>query len=1080
MRKIPNTLFSKKSIEKFCVDVNLNSKQKSAAKKWKELLDGGELKIETQNEAAFIEIILNDLLGYPKPWEGLQQKVDYMDISFPPSPNRGIVFELKGRGKELDRHQHYDKAEQDTPILQTMNYINKNPGYEFGICTNYEEFVLITKNDGLSKCYRFNFPPKGQKLTEEEIIEFVGIFSKKRIVDLGLIGKISYESIIEQKDLTNDFYRLFHETRLMLIKSFEDKKLIHRNESIKFAQMFLNRLIFVFFGQDNDLVTSGLFTKEILKILEAGNIKEGTTKIFDHIQTIFTWMDKGSNEIDNRLGFDGELFKDTLDRNAFFYDVRKPEFYEKITKKTKFKKKPKITNPEVKRIVESYRGKLSPIITNLLIMDSYDFRSQISVNILGHIFEQSIGDLEELRSEEVSKKKKEGVFYTPEYITEHICTNTIIPYLSKEGNTDVHNLVLEYSENIDELEKKFTKIKILDPACGSGAFLIKAIDVLLDISREIQEFKEEKGEYSTGGQYTFDKWNEDVKIRGIIQNNIYGVDINSESIEITKLSLFLKIATKNKKLFSLSERIKKGNSLVDDKSVDEHAFGWEDEFPEVMKFGKFDIIIGNPPYIRVQLLDHKHIDWFKENYKKTAYRRVDVSGLFFELGKKLLKENGLLCFIISNQFLVTDYGRKTREFLLKNFKILNIVDFGWLPVFEGAITYVGIFNLMNSNPSNFQCLKIREEDLGRPISLDKSFDVEIDNLSNEPWILWDKPTLKLLGKLKQFPTIKDIGNAGTGLFTGLDEILLLNKKKLDTLGLEKEIVLPVLTGSDPSRYGYLKPSEFVIYPYKLVEDKTIILDKGEFQNKFSKAYKYLLDHKNQLLKRKDSRKTFEDKKDWFGLTRFGKLDIFKREKIVTPGEVRDNKFAIDTTGSGFLNARVFCIIIDDKKYDLRYVLGMLNSKIVEFFLHKTSPLKQKGYFAYASKFLNDVPVPLADKPIQELVSKKVSEIIEINKQLQEQKDEFLDLLTINHSIKITRDLNHFYELDFDKFVKELDKQDKKLSLDKQLEWRKFFNSSKTKILGYQDRRKRIDNEIEEMFYSVYDLNKNETKIVLKN
>lgn len=1072
------------------MDVTLSPTQKKAAKKWKELLDKGELKVETQNESAFIEIILNDLLGYPKAWEGLNQKVDYMDVSFPPSPKRGIVFELKGKGKDLFKPQHYDNPSQQTPILQTMNYINENPGYEYGICTNYEEFVLITKEYGISQCYRFKFPDENQQLTEEHIREFVGIFSKDRIVDLGFVDKLHHESVIEEKELTEDFYKLFHETRLMLKQSFEDdNKMITSEQAIKYAQMYLNRLIFIFFAEDNNLITIRLFTEEILKILEAepNIIKEGTTKISDQIQTIFTWMDSGSNEIDNRLGFNGEFFNESIDRNAFFYDISDQSIYKEIRKKIKFKKRPRL-NPELEKICNRFDGKLNPIITNLLIMDGYDFKDQINVNILGHIFEQSIGDLEELRNEVTTKRKKDGVFYTPEYITNFICKNTIIPYLSKKGVTDPHDLVLEYSDNINELEQKFKEIKIVDPACGSGAFLVKSIEVLTSIYEEIQSFKQNRGAYTVtkkgkksgiAVQATLDKETEDVIARGIIQNNIYGVDINPESVEITKLSLFLKIATKNKKLIGLSERIKVGNSLIDDKNIDDRAFCWESNFPEVMKFGKFDIVIGNPPYVRVQYLPHKHIDWYKKN-KKTPFRRVDLSTIFFELAESLIHKDGKVCFISSNQFLVTDYGKKSREFLLQNFQILNIIDFGWLPVFEDALTYVSIFNLKKGTPSNFPCLKVSEKDFGKPLKLNQSFNVEISNLSEKPWVLWDKPTLNLLAKLKKFPKIRNMGNAGTGLFTGLDDILLLNNEQISSLGLEKNILLPVIVGHDSSKYGTIKPKEFVIYPYKLVGTKTLIFDELYFKNNYIKTYKYLKDNKDLLLERKDSRKTFKEKKDWFGLTRFGQLEIFKREKIVTPGEVRENKFTIDMTGSGFLNARVFCIIIDDKKYDIRYVLGMLNSKIIEFFLHKTAPLKQGGYFAYSSKFLNDVSIPLIEQSIQLRVKEKVSKLLEIFGKIQEQNDEFGDLLKANLSLTITENLNNFVDLELDEFIKELTKQKKKLSLEEQSQWRKFFNTSKNQILDYLKEAKKIEGEIEEISYSVYDLDKNEINLILKD
>ena len=276
--------------------------------------------------------------------------------------------------------------------------------------------------------------------------------------------------------------------------------------------------------------------------------------------------------------------------------------------KDKIKLKIKPDNA-IQNLIDRER-KLNPIIKNLLMMDSFDFTTDLNVNILGHIFEQSISDLEELKEEKVSRRKKECVFYTPEYITDYICRNTIIPYLSKSGTNSTQTLIYEYENNIEELEKKFREIKILDPACGSGAFLIKAVDILLEIHKEILNLKQflRPEKYSDNGQAKMDKWNEESEAKEIIENNIYGVDINPESAEITKLALFLKIAERGKKLSELTNNIKVGNSLISDKSIDKMAFNWELEFPQIFYDENdkervntgFNVVIGNPPYLNIR------------------------------------------------------------------------------------------------------------------------------------------------------------------------------------------------------------------------------------------------------------------------------------------------------------------------------------------------------------------------------------------------------------------------------------------------------------------------------------------------
>ena len=213
---------------------------------------------------------------------------------------------------------------------------------------------------------------------------------------------------------------------------------------------------------------------------------------------------------------------------CIFRDFHNPKLFSDILKHSKLKKSVKLDEYSEK-IIKKYTDKLNPLISNLLIMDSFDFNTDVNVNILGHIFEQSISDLEELSGDKVSKREKEGVYYTPEYITDYICRNTIIPYLSKSGKTtDTQDLVSEYVDDIESLEKKFREMRILDPACGSGAFLVKAVDILLEINKAIQNYKQSLGKYSTGDQFSLDKWNEESEIRAIIENNIHGVDINEE------------------------------------------------------------------------------------------------------------------------------------------------------------------------------------------------------------------------------------------------------------------------------------------------------------------------------------------------------------------------------------------------------------------------------------------------------------------------------------------------------------------------------------------------------------------------
>ena len=241
-----------------------------------------------------------------------------------------------------------------------------------------------------------------------------------------------------------------------------------------------------------------IIEERILKTLDSIHLfSSNSSQISKVIVGLFKDLDKGSDFPIKIFGFNGGLFKHPIPERIYFKDFREDKFFKEERQNSKLKEKQRQKlNKKVQENFNQYKNKLNPIIENILLMASYDFNSEVNVNILGHIFEQSISDLENLQvGEEDSRRKKEGIFYTPEYITDYICRNTIIPYLSKKGTNKVSNLIDEYTDNIEELEKKFKDIKILDHACGSGAFLIKSTEIMLEIFEVIQKFKQWKGNY---------------------------------------------------------------------------------------------------------------------------------------------------------------------------------------------------------------------------------------------------------------------------------------------------------------------------------------------------------------------------------------------------------------------------------------------------------------------------------------------------------------------------------------------------------------------------------------------------------
>lgn len=608
-----------------------------------------------------------------------------------------------------------------------------------------------------------------------------------------------------------------------------------------------------------------------------------------------------------------------------------------------------------------------------------------------HYINPSPRILEELKQEGTSRRKKEGVYYTPEYITDYICRNTIIPYLSKSGVDSVYELVEEYKDNLDELEKKFKEIKILDPACGSGAFLVKAIDVLLEIHKEIQSRKENK-KYSGEQLQITHEWDENKEIRAIIENNIYGVDINPESIDITKLSLFLKLASNERKLIGLSRNIKAGNSLIDDKTVDSRAFDWKKEFPEVLheEFGGFDIVIGNPPYVR-SMQTVKIKPYLQKQYCTYA-GDADLYVYFFERGLSLLKDNGVFSIIVSSKFTKAKYAVNLRNHLL-SFDIHSFIDFGDLPVFEDATTYPCIITIRKSVPN--KKIKSYKVDSLNFTSLDSFLSdretlVEYFQRDADGWYFEEDDVKHLLSKIQNnsrpLNTIVADDQFFRGVTTGYNEAFVITEnEKRDIIkknGKSAEIIFPYLSGKEIKRYGLEWENNYIIFVRRGLDisQYPAILDHLE---KFRKQLTPKSGGGTERVGRKAGNYKWYEIQD---STEYWK--IFLQEGIIFPHFNKYSNFAL-TSGGFFPNNKAYVIANSD-----RFLLGILNSKLMNFYLKSVCPFVRGEYYEYMPQYVEKFPVTESRK-FEKEISHNVEKLINANKVLIETKRGFIpDLKTI--------------------------------------------------------------------------------------
>ena len=1083
MDEFSGTFMGEKTIKRLTENISITPKQQSKASEWLDMMEKGELEGETKQYINFANIILNDILGYDS--KKVIHNEDNVEYQYADASGEKILcIEAKGtHTKRLFDPQSRTNNAHRTPIAQTWDYM-RTGDLEWGICTNYRYFALMKRNEK-GKGYLFDF--KDIKTEPEKLKEFIGIFSKKRLIDDGDVDNIIYESIIEQKKVGKEFYKLYHETRLMLIQSFTNEN-ISNERAIYFTQIFLNRLIFIFFVQDKEgfLSNKHLFAERIQNLLNSDQVTEHSRKVYDEISELFIAFDKGSQ----KLGvprFNGGLFSSSeFPQKIFFSDLTDPNYFKEISD-ADIVTKPIKLNKIAQKTINKYGNQLNPIIVNLLLLDSFDFKKEINEEVLGQIFEQSISDLEELKSNGISKRKTDGIFYTPSYITKFICMNTIIPYLSKTNVTTIDELINEYRDDINVLFEKFKQIKILDPACGSGAFLIQSIDVLLDIHKQIQYVKELSGNYSAGNQSLMTKWNEQTEIKTIIENNIHGVDVNRESIEITQLSLFLKLASSERPLTGLSKNIQNGNSILEDDS----GFTWERNFPtifndpllkkneEQLKLTEklvdgFDIVIGNPPYIRQELF--KEIKPKLSQKYNSYHSSADMYTYFIEKGVKLLKSGGLLSFIVPNKFMKTVYGENLRKFLVNSTQLQLIYNFDDYPVFEDATTYTMIMTLKKhqKEDSNFVYSELDNQKTKIPFVEFEQNQIKFpqSKISSDPWLLAKPEVINLIEKLSENNiTLKEFTNNKIyrGISTGRNDVFIIDKETKELLKKDSKankIIKKIVTGTEVKRYKIDFQGMYILFipwNYDLEDCESIKT--------------YLTNNKDELSSRPVVK---QGRFNWWALSRYGSTSshLLSQTKIIYPRITNQCNFCIDESKEMYLSDNNFFISSDSKS-----LLALLNSKLIFFFMKNHCPTLQGGYFDFRRPYVEKIPIHKSLHNFDEVLSKNVSTIMEKTLEYQNTEKYFWSAIkSAFEPSEIDPSIKSIIEIDFDFFKDELNKNSKnpldvKETPDVYMTWKKMFDETQKSLQEKSSKIIELEDEIDSIVFEMYGLTKLEIKII---
>lgn len=1023
---------------------------------------------EEQFQEGFLRELFVKILGYTlNPEPNFNLTTEYKNVKDSKKADGAII--INSHVKAVIELKGTDTTDLGKVESQAFNYKNNQPECVYVVTSNFEKLRFYIEN--AIEHLEFNL----FNLTEEEFHLLYVCLAHKNI-ESNVAKHIKDESVSQEdvitKKLYNDyslFKRELYQNLVKLNPGYDQLELFKK------SQKLLDRFLFIFFAEDRSLLPTNLIFR-INKEWQQLREMRIEVSLYDRYKVYFNDLNHGAKvslpafsqtaaakkEEYQIYAYNGGLFKDDEILSAV-----------KIDDDVLFKHTEKLSN--------------------------YDFASEVDVNILGHIFENSLNELDEIKAQlegqEVektkTKRKKDGVFYTPKYITKYIVDNTVGKLCSdKKAELQLndedyiidkkrqHKTKQALTDKLNTYRNWLLQLTICDPACGSGAFLNQALDFLIAEHRYIDELQAKL----FGDALVLS----DVE-GSILENNLFGVDINEESIEIAKLSLWLRTAQPNRKLNDLNSNIKCGNSLIDDVFVaGGKAFNWEQEFSKIFqnapridtyipvevrlakkspfstkdevgyfkddsyglynefhepkenysttkKKHGFDVVIGNPPYgVNFNDTERK----FLSNFDNLV-PDFEIYIYFISLYKRILSKDGLLSYIFPNTFLSTIYGKKYREMIFNTLQVYQIVDLSNDNTFVDAAVRTCVFSFRNTNDNyETELIKLVNKDFQKISSINKvNILKEVENVLS----LFNQNVEEkiLIQKLIKKPVLKNYFEVSQGLipydkYRGHDEFTIRNRvwhaniKKDDTYRKE-------LKGGDVNRYN--------------------ILWNGDLWISYGV---------------------------WLAAPREQKF--FTNERLLIREIVSTHLFCSYTNEEYYNTPSCINIISEKEILNLKYALTVLNSKLIGWFCLKTSPKASKGLFPKI--LVNDVrniPMVEISLKLQQPFIEKAELMLSLNKELQELSRKFQHTLQRKFELKdLPKKLEEWYSLAYSNFIKELAKKKIKLSLSEEAEWEEYFNAEAKKALELKAKIDATDKEIDQMVYKLYDLTEEEIKIVEGN
>jgi hypothetical protein len=642
----------------------------------------------------------------------------------------------------------------------------------------------------------------------------------------------------------------------------------------------------------------------------------------------------------------------------------------------------------------------------------------IPVEILGTVYERFLGKVIRLTAGHQAKveekpevRKAGGVYYTPAYIVEYIIKHTVGEHIEARSPAQLAG------------EKGKPPFRVLDMACGSGSFLLGAYHCLLDhclnwyIEHKPETFKKAVYKDPRNGH-----WRLTIEERKrILTTHIFGVDIDLQAVEVTKLSLLLKVlegetdqslslsqlAFGDRALPNLADNIKCGNSLigpdyftgkliVDPEEMKRvNPFDWKQRFPDAMNAGGFDCVIGNPPYIRIQTMKEwapLEVEIYKELFQAGRTGNYDIYVVFVERGFQLLNPSGQLGFILPSKFFATDYGAALRGIIGQARALRKVVDFGHAQVFDGASNYTCLLFLSRApvlaglyarvdSPSTLSTGDVEET------------SVESESITSAQWSFSGKQERSIAEKICRVsvPLGQLPARIARGSSSGNDNLFMLSRrgKKLTTrkgerVDVERDILRIPIYASDFGRYRFVPSSgELIIFPYDVSASGYTLKPEAVMKRDFPKAYSYLFERKREL----EGRKQF---KAWYGFSAPRNLEVHDMAHFFVPLLANkglycrlpetQREFCLMASGGFSITVSPSCGLSPN------YVLGLVNSKLLFWRLRSISNIFRGGWVTCTKQYVETLPIRTIDlsrkpeKAAHDRVVKLVESMLGLHKQ----------------------------------------------------------------------------------------------------